>query len=62
LAGDDSERIEFIDIEQFLTANIHKWGKFDAANHRSSLERLIEDYNAIVATHERTPGSEIELQ
>jgi hypothetical protein len=62
LAGEDSERIEFIDIEQFLTANIHEWGKFDAANHRSSLERLIKEYNAIVATHERTPGLEIELQ
>ncbi len=62
LAGEDSERIEFIDIEQFLTANIHEWGKFDAVNHRSSLERLIKEYNAIVATHERTPGLEIELQ
>ncbi len=60
LAGEDSERIEFIDIEQFLTENIHEWGKFEAVNHRSSLERLIKEYNAIVATHERTPGLEIE--
>lgn len=62
LAGEDAERIEFIDIEQFLTANIHEWGRFDAANRRVSLERLIQGYNAIVETCERTPGLAIELQ
>jgi hypothetical protein len=62
LAGGDAERIEFIDIEQFLTANIHEWGKFDTANRRVSLERLIQGYNLIVNTWERTPGLAIELQ
>ena len=57
-----AERIEFIDIEQFLTANIHEWGKFDTANRRVSLERLIQGYNSIVNTWERTPGLAIELQ
>lgn len=62
LAGEDADRIEFIDIEQFLTANIHEWGKFDVANRRKSLERLIAGYNAIVDANERTPGLTIEMQ
>lgn len=61
LAGDQYDRIEFIDIAQFLTANIHEWGRFRNDKRREALSTLIARYNEIVEACERSPGLTIEV-
>jgi hypothetical protein len=54
-------RIDILDAEQFVTANLHELSLFRSSARSGMLERLIETYNRIVAEHETDPGLRIEL-
>ena len=56
-----SERIDVLDIEQFLTCNVYEHGRFGPQGRRLAAERLIAKYNEIVAKCETDPGLRIEL-
>lgn len=54
-------RIDIMDAEQFLAANLHELSFFKATERPATLERLVEAYNRIVAEHETDPSLRIEM-
>lgn len=59
-AGIDS-RVDIMDAEQFLAANLHEISLFKTSERRSTLLKLIETYNQIVEENETDPSLRIEL-
>lgn len=56
-----AERVDVLDYEQFLTANIFEIGRFDAAGRRSAVVAILDRYNDIVERVETDPGLRIVL-
>jgi Domain of unknown function (DUF4928) len=54
-------RIEILDAEQFIAANIHELTLFASAKRRATIVALVETYNRIVSTCENDPSLMIEL-
>ena len=54
-------RIDIMDAEQFLAANLHELSLFKTSAHLMTLEKLIEIYNRIVADNETDPSLRIEI-
>lgn len=54
-------RIEVLDIEHFLVTNIAEWSGFRCNERKSSIGRLIEEYNRIVDQAETDPSLRIEV-
>lgn len=54
-----SGRIDIMDAEQFLAANLHELSLFKASAHRLTLEKLVEVYNRIIADNETDPSLRI---
>ena len=55
--GFDMEgRIEVIEAEQFIAANILEWSRFGEKSQRGEIERLISRYNEIVKSVETDPS------
>lgn len=54
-------RIDIMDAEQFLAANLHELALFKTSERRTTLEKLIETYNRIVSENETDPSLRIEL-
>lgn len=56
------ERVDVLEIEQCLAANLYELGGFAAGGWRAALEGLVERYNQIVEDVETDPGLKIELR
>jgi Domain of unknown function (DUF4928) len=56
------DRIELLDIEQFLIANIHERGGFGAAGRRETTLKIIKLYNEIVEKEESDPSLRIAFE
>lgn len=54
-------RIDIMDAEQFLAANLHELTFFKTSERKTTLEKLIETYNRIVSENETDPSLRIEL-
>jgi hypothetical protein len=54
-------RIDIMDAEQFLAANLHELSMFKTSTHLPTLEKLIEVYNRIVTENETDPSLCIEI-
>jgi len=54
-------RIDILDAEQFLTANLHELSLFQSSARRTTLLKLIEVYNRIVEANETDLSLKIEL-
>lgn len=54
-------RIEFHELLQFLTLNLHELGEFRAANQLSTVQEFVDAYNRIVADCETDPGLKIKV-
>lgn len=54
-------RIDIMDAEQFLAANLHELSLFKTSARLMTLEKLIEAYNRIVAENETDPSLRIEI-
>lgn len=54
------ERIEFFEIEQFLTTNIQELGLFRATAVTETLREIVSAYNAIIDTCEKDPSLRID--
>lgn len=59
-AGIDT-RVDIMDAEQFLAANLHEISLFKTSERRSTLLKLVETYNRIVDEKETDPSLRIEL-
>ena len=55
------DRVDVLDVGQFLTANIYERSFFKAADCRVTLSNLLERYNEIVASCETDPSLRIRL-
>jgi hypothetical protein len=55
------DRVDIVEFEQFIAANLHEWGGFQSQQHRPCVIELIQRYNCIVQEQEALPGLEIEL-
>ena len=54
-------RIDILDIEQFLAANLHERALFDSAQRRPKTLELISRYNALIDQFEADPSLRIDL-
>lgn len=54
-------RIDIMDAEQFLAANLHELSLFKISARLMTLEKLVEAYNRIVADNETDPSLRIEI-
>lgn len=50
------EKVDVLDAEQFIVANLHELGAFKGDQRRLSVEALVDKYNEIVDAHETDPG------
>lgn len=56
-----ADRVDILDIGQFLTANIYERSHFKTADCKSTFSNLLERYNEIVATCETDPSLRIRI-
>lgn len=56
-----SGRIDIMDAEQFLAANLHELAFFRTSERLTTLGKLVETYNRIVSENETDPSLRIEL-
>lgn len=54
-------RIDIMDAEQFLAANLHELAFFKTSERLTTLEKLVETYNRIVSENETDPSLRIEI-
>ena len=60
-AGID-DRIDILDAEQFLSANLHEHGRFSDAGRKNAMQRLVEEYNCIIDEKETDPSLKIQFR
>ena len=56
-----SNRVDVLDIVQFLTANIFERSRFKSADASTTLKQLIQRYNSIVSECETDPSLQVRL-
>lgn len=54
-----ADKVEVLDAEQFIIANLHELGGFKAAERRLKVESLVDRYNEIVSAQETDPSLRI---
>lgn len=54
-----ADKLDVLDAEQFIVANLHELGGFRSSERRVTVEALVDRYNAIVARHETDPSLRI---
>lgn len=55
------DRLDVIEIEQFIATNVYEWSVFDRDGRPSAVKEIIDRYNAIVARCESDPSLRIEF-
>lgn len=56
-----ADRVEVWDIQQFLSTNIYEHGLFDRDERRSTIGKIIDEYNDIVDKFESDPSLKIDV-
>lgn len=56
------DRIDVIEIEQFIATNIYERSGFSRSQRRKTIKALIDNYNALVDKHETDPSLRIEFE
>lgn len=56
------DRLDVIEIEQFIATNIYEWSTFDRDARPTAVQDLIQRYNRIVAAAESDPSLRIEFE
>jgi len=56
------DRIDVVEIEQFMATNIYEWSVFDRNSRPDTVRSLIERYNKIVSECESDPSLRIEFE
>jgi len=60
-AGVD-DRLDIIEIEQFITTNVYEWSIFERDGRPKAVKEIIERYNRIVSEAESDPSLRIEFE
>ncbi len=56
-----ADKIDVLDIEQFLAANLHERALFQTTNRTAKTAELLERYNGLIEAHETDPSLKIEI-
>jgi hypothetical protein len=56
-----ADRIEILEIEQFITVNVHVRSEFDELQRPTKIRQLVETYNRIIEDCETDPSLKIAL-
>jgi Domain of unknown function (DUF4928) len=56
------DRLDIIEIEQFIATNVYEWSIFDRDARLATVQDIIERYNRIVAAVESDPSLRIEFE
>jgi len=56
-----ADRIDILEITQFLATNVYKWSRFEFSQRVVSLRKLAETYNCIVDRCETDPNLKISI-
>lgn len=56
-----SERIDYFDVEQFISLNLFEFSKFKAAGRKPALDDIIRRYNEIITAHETDASLRVEI-
>jgi hypothetical protein len=56
-----ADRIDILEIEQFVATNVYEWSKFELAQRPLSVRELVERYNRIVENSETDPSLKISI-
>ena len=59
--ADVAERIDIIEIEQFIATNVYEWTAFQQTKRALSVRQMIEAYNRIIDQCETDPSLKIEM-
>ena len=59
--ADVAERIDIIEIEQFIATNVYEWTAFQQTRRTMSVRQMIEVYNRIIDQCETDPSLKIEM-
>lgn len=55
------DRMDILDIEQFVATNIYEWSDFRHEERPASIHKLVDGYNRIIEACESDPSLKIEL-
>ncbi len=56
-----SERIDILEIEQFIATNIYEWSEFQQAKRALTVRQLVEAYNSIIDQCKTDPNLKIAM-
>ena len=56
-----ADRIDILDVEQFIATNIYEWSAFQHEKRPASIDELVAAYNAIIDECETDPSMKISL-
>jgi hypothetical protein len=56
-----ADRIDILEIEQFIATNVYEWTAFQHGKRAASVRQLVETYNRIIGMCETDPGLKIEM-
>jgi hypothetical protein len=59
--ADVGERIDVLDVEQFVAANVYEWSKFEHKGRPMSIRELVRIYNRIIDQSETDPSLKISV-
>lgn len=59
--ADIAERIDIIEVEQFIATNVYEWTAFQQTKRTVSFRQMIEVYNRIIDQCETDPSLKIEM-
>jgi Domain of unknown function (DUF4928) len=55
------QRLDIVEIEQFVATNIYEWSKFNRDGRQSAVRNIVDRYNEIVTLCETDPSLRIEF-
>ena len=57
-----ADRLDILEVEQFLALNLYEWGAFDSHGRRAAVHQLVNAYNSIIGEVETDPSLRIEFR
>ena len=57
-----ADRLDILEIEQFLVLNLYEWGAFDSQSRKAAVGQLVDAYNSIIESVETDPSLRIEYR
>jgi hypothetical protein len=58
---DIAQKVEIVDVEQFISTNVYEWSGFDSAKQKDTIENLLSIYNGLIDTYETDPSLKVNL-